>query len=67
MDLYDLDAHVKKINEVYARRRDLMLKTMEEEFPEGVEFTHPEGGLFIWVDSTEGLDAGEYDEKMLGK
>ena len=49
MDTYDLDAHVKEIVELYGHRRDLILKTMEEEFPEGVEFTRPDGGLFLWV------------------
>lgn len=55
--LYNLDNHVKKINEVYARRRDLMLETMKEEFPEGVEYTYPEGGLFIWVELPKHLDS----------
>lgn len=57
IDLYNLDNHVKKINEVYARRRDLMLETMKEEFPEGVEYTYPEGGLFIWVELPKHLDS----------
>ena len=46
---YDLDKHVEEIKALYKKRRDLILKTMEEEFPEGVEWTHPEGGLFLWV------------------
>ena len=57
IDLYNLDNHVKKINEVYARRRDLMLETMKEEFPEGVEYTYTEGGLFIWVELPKHLDS----------
>lgn len=57
IDLYNLDNHVKKINEVYARRRDLMLETMKEEFLEGVEYTYPEGGLFIWVELPKHLDS----------
>lgn len=57
IDLYSLDNHVKKINEVYARRRDLMLETMKEEFPEGVEYTCPDGGLFIWVELPKHLDS----------
>ena len=57
IDLYNLDNHVKKINEVYARRRDLMLETMKEEFPEGVEYTYPDGGLFIWVELPKHLDS----------
>ncbi|MEN2576267.1 hypothetical protein AAER51_12410, partial [Acinetobacter baumannii] len=42
---YDLDAHVENIKACYVKRRDLMLKTMEEEFPKCVKFTHPQGGL----------------------
>ena len=56
IDLYSLDNHVKKIKEVYARRRDLMLETMQEEFPEGIEYTHPDGGLFTWVELPKHLD-----------
>ena len=44
-----------------------MLKTMEEEFPKGVEFTHPQGGLFTWVTLPEGIDAGEMAKKCLEK
>lgn len=57
MDIYDLDKHVEKIKTVYKKRRDLMLKTMEEEFPEGLEYTHPEGGLFTWVQLPQHLDS----------
>ena len=67
MEMYDLDAHVKKIKECYVKRRDVMLKTMEEEFPKGVEFTHPQGGLFTWVTLPEGIDAGEMAKKCLEK
>ena len=57
MDRYDLDAHVAEIVKLYGHRRDLILKTMEEEFPEGVTFTRPEGGLFLWVTLPEGVSA----------
>lgn len=57
IDLYSLDNHVKKIKQVYARRRDLMLETMKKEFPEGIEYTHPEGGLFTWVELPRHLDS----------
>ena len=57
MDQYDLDAHVKDIVALYKTRRDLILKSMEEYFPAGVEWTHPEGGLFLWVTLPEGVSA----------
>lgn len=42
--------HLKKINEEYKAKRDLMLKTLEETMPDGVAWTHPEGGLFLWLE-----------------
>ena len=57
IDDYDLDEHVEKIKSTYKKRRDLMLDCMEKEFPEGVSFTHPHGGLFTWVKLPEKLNA----------
>ena len=57
LDDNDLDAHVEKIKAVYVKRRDAMLKTMEETFPKEVKFTHPEGGLFTWCVLPEYMDA----------
>jgi len=67
MDIYDLDEHVEKIKACYVKRRDIMLKTMKEEFPDSVEFTHPQGGLFTWVTFPKGINAGEMAKKCLEK
>lgn len=67
MDMYDLDEHVEKIKACYVKRRDIMLKTMKEEFPDCVEFTHPQGGLFTWVTLPEKINAGEMAKKCLEK
>ena len=52
-----LDEHVHLIRRVYQERRDAMLAAMEEYFPEEVKWTHPEGGMFLWVTLPEGSDA----------
>lgn len=65
LELYDIDAHIQKIIDIYKVRRDVMLKTMEEEFPEGVSFTNPEGGLFTWVVLPEYMNARELALKAL--
>lgn len=44
-----LDEHVKKIRQVYRERRDAMLAALKEFFPPEVTWTHPAGGLFLWV------------------
>lgn len=64
---YDIEAHIDKIKEVYKRRKDLMLNTMKEEFPEGVKVTDPEGGLFTWVVLPEHINARELSMKALEK
>jgi 2-aminoadipate transaminase len=43
------DDYVRSLIEVYRRRRDVMLDALAEHFPREAEWTHPEGGLFIWA------------------
>jgi 2-aminoadipate transaminase len=61
----DIEEHISKIKKVYSKRRDVMLDTMEREFPEGVKFTHPEGGLFTWVILPEHIDSNDLATKAL--
>ncbi len=51
-----LDKHVKLIRQIYSERRDVMLQSLEESFPPEVTWTHPHGGLFLWVTLPAGLD-----------
>lgn len=57
MDMYDLDAHVQELCDAYRKKRDVMLAAMEEHFPKCVKWEKPEGGLFIWVELPEGINA----------
>lgn len=52
-----LDGHVRRIRKVYGERRDAMLAALEREFPAGVRWTRPDGGLFLWVTLPRGIDA----------
>jgi 2-aminoadipate transaminase len=51
-----LDSHVKLIRQVYRERRDVMLQALQEFFPPAVTWTHPQGGLFLWVTLPQSLD-----------
>ena len=44
-----LQQHVRRIRQVYKERRDVMIAAMEREFPQGIRWTTPQGGLFLWV------------------
>ncbi|PQL92525.1 aminotransferase-like domain-containing protein [Apibacter adventoris] len=59
LELYNINEHINKIIDVYKRRRDLTIHIMEEKFPKTVSFTHPKGGLFIWVELPANIDARE--------
>ncbi len=60
-----LDRHVREIRKMYKENRDLMLGLMEELFPPGVTWTHPQGGLFLWVRLPEGMDSAAVLEKAI--
>ena len=51
-----MKSHICMIRKVYKERRDVMLKALEEYMPEGVQWTHPKGGLFLWVKLPECID-----------
>src|SRR3989304_6230175 len=54
-----IDKHVHTIREVYHQRRDVMLASLQEYFPTEVHWTHPAGGLFLWVTVPESIDTAE--------
>jgi 2-aminoadipate transaminase len=64
LELNDIDKHIDIIRSVYRKRCGLMVKTMEEEFPAGVKFTRPQGGLFAWVELPDNINARDVLEKL---
>ncbi|MFL5822497.1 MAG: PLP-dependent aminotransferase family protein [Solirubrobacteraceae bacterium] len=48
--------YVRSLIEIYRRRRDVMLDALAEHFPREAEWTHPEGGLFIWATLPDYID-----------
>jgi 2-aminoadipate transaminase len=64
-----LEPHIKKIVEVYRNKRDVMIKALEEYMPKdaGIDWTHPEGGLFLWVTLPEKMDVEELFPKAVEK
>ena len=54
-----IDEHVKIIRATYKERRDAMLAALEEYFPPEVSWTHPQGGLFLWVTMPPGVDSSQ--------
>ena len=60
-----LDANLARSIELYKGKRDLLLSLLEKHMPEGVRWTHPEGGLFLFLTMPEGFDAVKFYDKAL--
>ncbi len=61
----ELDRNLQKTIVEYRRRRDLMVSLLKKYMPEGVKWTYPEGGLFLWLTLPETLDTvAMYDEAL---
>ena len=52
-----LDIQLPKIVALYGPKQAAMLQALEDYFPEGYSWSRPEGGMFIWVEGPEGVDA----------
>jgi len=63
----DVESHIKNIRAIYGKRCDFMLDLLDKYIDKRVEFTRPEGGLFLWCTLPEGCDSQELSEIALEK
>jgi len=61
----NIDTHIEKIRAYYRNQRDVMLRCMKEFFPDTVSYTHPRGGMFIWVTLPDGVSSMEIFDAAL--
>ena len=62
-----IDRHVKVIQDTYRVRRDAMLDALDEHMPEGVSWTKPQGGLFLWVTLPQQFNATEMLQEAIAE
>jgi len=60
-----LKAHIQRIREVYRERRDAMLESLAELWPQGCSWTEPQGGLFLWARVPEPIDTTDLFQRAL--
>jgi len=58
-----LDDHVAGVRQVYCSRRDVMLNALETHMPEGVSWSRPGGGFFIWITVPSFIDTARLSEQ----
>lgn len=59
------DAHVARIRAAYGERYRIMDEALQAEMPAEFHWTHPEGGMFLWVTGPESLDTWSLLPKAL--
>jgi 2-aminoadipate transaminase len=62
-----LDANLKKSIALYKHKRDLMLSLLEKHMPESVTWTHPQGGLFLFLTLPKGFEAVKFYDVALNR
>lgn len=50
------DQHLHRLRGAYGAKARVMLAALERTMPKGVTWSHPEGGMFVWIDLPEGID-----------
>ncbi|HBB66484.1 MAG TPA: aminotransferase, partial [Elusimicrobia bacterium] len=59
------EKHIALVKKVYKTKKDTMLAALEKYMPEGVTWTRPEGGLFLWVKLPESMSADDMFEDAI--
>ena len=60
-----LDRNLKKSIAYYRDKRDYMLALLDKYMPEGVDWTRPEGGLFLFLTLPEEIDSVKLYDRAL--
>jgi 2-aminoadipate transaminase len=64
-----LEKQISVIIQAYREKRDFMLAKLSQFMPKlpGLKWTHPQGGLFLWVTLPPNIDAGEMFHSAIEK
>ncbi|HYG83941.1 MAG TPA: PLP-dependent aminotransferase family protein [Verrucomicrobiae bacterium] len=57
--------YLARVHSHYSKKLSLMLEALQTHMPEGFHWNKPEGGMFIWVNGPDGLDAERLLEKAI--
>jgi 2-aminoadipate transaminase len=63
----DSAAHIERIRASYGERFRVMDASLRDAMPEGFTWTHPEGGMFLWVTCREGVNTQELLTEALAR
>lgn len=60
-----IDEHISHIRQRYASQKQAMINSIREYFPEEIEYSNPDGGMFLWAILPEGIIARRVFDKAI--
>lgn len=57
LEIHGLNDQIERVMVQYKRRKELMLEAMDDFFPDKCNYTRPQGGMFIWVELPDSINA----------
>lgn len=63
----DFAAHIQTVRDYYRQQRDVMIAAMDRYFPAEARYATPAGGMFVWVELPDHLDAGQILQQALAR
>jgi len=61
----DFDTYLKKLKQSYKQQLNIMLNAINETFPKEIEYSEPEGGIFLWLTLPSYLSGQELLKKSI--
>ncbi|RLE36603.1 aminotransferase [Candidatus Acetothermia bacterium] len=67
IERYRFDLHLAEISRTYRRKKEAMIRALERYMPaeDGIRWTDPDGGLFVWMWLPEGIDTEEMLDRAI--
>lgn len=64
-----LEDHAARLRQVYGSRRDAMLAALDRHLPkgQGLHWTRPDGGMFVWITLPPGIDGADLLAKAIAE
>ena len=65
LETVDMDKHLAHLQSVYAKKSTFMVETMKKTFHPDVKFSAPDGGMFVWFELPDYVDANVFLDKAI--
>jgi DNA-binding transcriptional MocR family regulator len=62
-----LESRIGVVNALYRSRCHAVLEALEAHMPFGVDWTRPQGGMYVWVTLPKGMDGAEFARRALAE